>query len=156
MKRPGMMIREVLSSFLKKTATITYPAMKVEMPDRFRGRIIFHNQRCIGCKLCVRDCPSEAITINKIGEKQFEAIIDLDRCVYCAQCVDSCNKDALESSKDYELASLVKTMLKVYANVDGPYPPVAAPAAEAAPPAAVAPPAAPAVAPPAAAPGADD
>jgi ferredoxin len=47
--------------------------------------------------LCVRDCPSEAISINKIGEKRFEAIIDLDRCVYCGQCVSSCNKDALES-----------------------------------------------------------
>jgi formate hydrogenlyase subunit 6/NADH:ubiquinone oxidoreductase subunit I len=131
MKRPGMMAREVLGSFWKKTATITYPALSVEMPDKFRGRIIFHATRCIGCKLCVRDCPSEAIAINKIGEKRFEAIIDTDRCIFCAQCVDSCNKDALESSKDYELASLDKATLKVNANVDEAFEPaVAVPATE--------------------------
>jgi formate hydrogenlyase subunit 6/NADH:ubiquinone oxidoreductase subunit I len=118
MKRPGMMAAEVIGSFWKKNATITYPAVKVLMPDKFRGRIIFHASRCIGCKLCVRDCPSEAIAINKLAEKSFEAIIDSDRCIFCAQCVDSCNKDALESSKDYELASLDKSSLRVNANVD--------------------------------------
>jgi len=138
MKRPGKMVREVLGHFLRKNATIKYPAVKVEMPDKFRGRIAYHAQRCIGCMLCVRDCPSEAIAINKIGEKRFEAIIDLDRCIYCGQCVISCNKDALESSKYYELASLDKAKLKIDANIDGPYPTVAAPAAvsDAAPPAA--------------------
>jgi formate hydrogenlyase subunit 6/NADH:ubiquinone oxidoreductase subunit I len=123
MKRPGFMAREVLGQFTRKVATITYPALKVEMPNRFRGAIVFHAQRCVGCKLCVRDCPSEAITINKIGEKRFEAIIDMDRCVFCAQCVDSCNKDALESSKEYELATLDKATLKVNVNVDEPFEP---------------------------------
>jgi formate hydrogenlyase subunit 6/NADH:ubiquinone oxidoreductase subunit I len=118
MKRPGMMLTEAFGQFWKRPATISYPAQKVEMPDKFRGRIIFHARRCVGCKLCVRDCPSEAIAINKIGEKSFEAIIDMNRCVFCAQCVDSCNKDALECSKDYELASLDKASLKVNANVD--------------------------------------
>ncbi len=129
MKRPGMMIREVLGSFTKKPVTITYPVLKVQMPDKFRGKIVYHAQRCIGCMLCVRDCPSEAIAINKIGEKRWEAIIMMDRCVYCGQCVDSCNKDALESSKDYELAALDKSTLTVDVNIDGPYP-VAVPVAE--------------------------
>lgn len=120
MRRPGMMLREVLGSLSKKVATIAYPAVKVEMPEKFRGKIVFHARRCIGCKLCVRDCPSEAIAINKIGEKRFEAIIDMTRCVFCGQCVDSCNQDALESSKAYELASLDKSTLKIDANVDEP------------------------------------
>ena len=127
------MIREVLGSFTKKPVTITYPALKVQMPDKFRGKIVYHAQRCIGCMLCVRDCPSEAIAINKIGEKRWEAIIKMDRCVYCGQCVDSCNKDALESSKDYELAALDKATLTVDVNIDGPLPqagPVAGPLAD--------------------------
>lgn len=109
---------EVLGQFMKKVATITYPAEKVAMPDKFRGRIIFHAGRCVGCRLCVRDCPSEAIAINKLEEKRFEAIIDMTRCIFCGQCVDSCNKDALESSPDYELAAFDKAALKVDANVD--------------------------------------
>ena len=124
------MIREVLGSFTKKPATISYPALKVQMPDRFRGKIVYHAQRCIGCMLCVRDCPSEAIAINKVGEKRWEAIIMMDRCVYCGQCVSSCNKDALESSKDYELAALDKSTLTVDVNIDGPFPPADAPAAD--------------------------
>ncbi|MHB9020155.1 MAG: 4Fe-4S dicluster domain-containing protein, partial [Minisyncoccota bacterium] len=73
---------------------------------------------CIGCKICMKDCPSNAITINKVGDKQFEAVIDLDKCVYCAQCVDSCPKKALESTKEFELAQLDKNKLKVKINVE--------------------------------------
>jgi formate hydrogenlyase subunit 6/NADH:ubiquinone oxidoreductase subunit I len=131
MKRPGIMLREVLGSIRKKVATISYPAVKVEMPDKFRGRIVFHAHRCIGCKLCVKDCPSEAIRIDKVAEKQFEATIDLDRCVFCGQCVDSCNKEALESSKDYELASLNRATLRVKADIDEPIVPVMAAPGEA-------------------------
>jgi formate hydrogenlyase subunit 6/NADH:ubiquinone oxidoreductase subunit I len=111
--RPGKMIKEVLSHILKKPATILYPKEKIEMPDKFRGKLKFDPSKCIGCKLCMKDCPSGAITITKIGEKEFQAEIDLASCIYCAQCVDSCPKKALEATKDVELAQLDKAKLKV-------------------------------------------
>ena len=113
MIRPGKMIREVLESLFKKAATTKYPLVKAVMPDKFRGKLKFYPERCIGCKMCMRDCPSNAIIIRKLGEKKFEAEIDLAKCIYCAQCVDSCPKKALESTKEFELAGLDHEKLKV-------------------------------------------
>lgn len=109
----GKMLKEVLNSLFKKPATNLYPAEKLELPENFRGKLIFDPEKCIGCRLCMKDCPSGAITINKTGEKQFEAEIDLGRCIYCAQCVDSCLKKALAVTKEVELAQLDVKNLKV-------------------------------------------
>ncbi|MFH1477623.1 MAG: 4Fe-4S binding protein [Verrucomicrobiota bacterium] len=129
MIKPGKMAREVLQSLFRPPATVLYPSVKVPRPDRFRGKIKFTSARCIGCKLCMQDCPTNAITITRVGDKQFQAEFDLDKCIYCAQCVDSCPKKALESTTEYELAQLQRDKLKVIFHAE-PTPP-SAPAAPA-------------------------
>jgi formate hydrogenlyase subunit 6/NADH:ubiquinone oxidoreductase subunit I len=116
MKMPGAMLGEVLAHTFKKSANTNYPFAKAQMPDNFRGKLVSHDEKCIGCKICMKDCPSNAITITKVAEKQFEVIIDLDKCIFCAQCVDSCPKKVLESSKEFELAALDRSTLKVRIN----------------------------------------
>jgi formate hydrogenlyase subunit 6/NADH:ubiquinone oxidoreductase subunit I len=106
MSFPGKMAAQVISGGLfHKPATLLYPYEKATMPKGFRGRLIFYPERCVFCKLCMKDCPSEAIQINKLGEKQYQAIVNLGRCLFCGQCTLSCNKDALEMSTNYELAT---------------------------------------------------
>jgi formate hydrogenlyase subunit 6/NADH:ubiquinone oxidoreductase subunit I len=116
MSKLGKMIPEVLRSVFKKPATNMYPFEKLEMPAKFRGKLKFYPEKCIGCKLCMRDCPSAASVINKLEDNTFEARINLGRCIYCAQCVDTCPKKALEASRDVELAQLDPKNLKVVYN----------------------------------------
>jgi formate hydrogenlyase subunit 6/NADH:ubiquinone oxidoreductase subunit I len=54
-----------------------------------------------------------AIQIERVGEKSFEARIDLGRCIFCGQCAFVCPKQTIELTKDFELAAFDRASLKV-------------------------------------------
>lgn len=111
---PGKMAREVLRHSVMPPATREYPFVKAEMPDNFRGKIIFDGEKCIGCRICIRDCPAKAVNILKVADRVFEAEFHLDRCIYCAQCVDSCPRGALDNSGEFELAQIDRTQHRIH------------------------------------------
>ena len=128
MARPLKALGEVLNNLFKKHSTSEYPAKKHKPAKAYRARIKFKPEDCIGCNICVRNCPANAITIKQINpedkpqtlpdgkvvpaKRKFKCNIDLGRCIYCAQCVESCPKKALESSEEFELTVFDKKDLQ--------------------------------------------
>ena len=48
-------------------------------------------EKCPGCGLCVRYCPTAAIS----GERKHPYIIDPDKCIHCGLCMSVCRLDAI-------------------------------------------------------------
>jgi Formate hydrogenlyase subunit 6/NADH:ubiquinone oxidoreductase 23 kD subunit (chain I) len=113
MNRTGKMLPLALRSLLKKPATIDYPHQKANVPPDFRGKLKFDASRCVGCRLCMKDCPSGAIEIINVGEKLFKAVVHLDKCIYCGQCTESCKRGALCCTPEFELAAFDRSKLTV-------------------------------------------
>ncbi len=128
MKKPLAAIGEVIKNIFTKPATSRYPFTKAQPDAKFRGQIKFDPKLCVGCQMCVRNCPASAIKIIQINPqdkptvlpdgkiipapRKFKCEIDLGRCIFCGQCADSCFKKAIVSSQDFELASTDKKDLQ--------------------------------------------
>ena len=74
----------------------------VTVPEKFRGKIAYDKESCIGCRLCIRVCPSRAIEFLP-EEKKIK--IRIDRCLFCSQCNDVCPTNSLSMSEDFLLAN---------------------------------------------------
>lgn len=49
-------------------------------------------EKCIGCGMCRRNCPTEAIS----GEVKKQHVIDQDKCIKCGKCFEVCKFDSVQ------------------------------------------------------------
>lgn len=47
--------------------------------------------KCVGCGICVGECPVEAIEIKDDGKAE----IDPDKCISCGTCAGACPNEAI-------------------------------------------------------------
>jgi len=126
------MIFELIKQFFRKPATNKFPlkyipksinnALRkisigkikinppIETPKNFRGRIKYDKEKCIGCGLCIKVCPSKAIEMK---EKEKKIRIFVARCTFCAQCTEVCPVKALSMSNEFLLAEYDKFSKKL-------------------------------------------
>lgn len=74
----------------------------VPTPEKFRGKIVYDRDTCIGCKMCIRVCPANAIEF--IPETK-RVRIWITQCIFCSQCNDVCPKNSLSMSSNFLLAT---------------------------------------------------
>jgi len=95
------LLPNVLSTFFSKAVTEKYPVEKTSLTERYRGKVNIHAENCIGCRLCVLDCPAGALEMEKDSKTKFQLLHYPDRCTYCGQCEQSCRFDAIYMDNAY-------------------------------------------------------
>ncbi len=91
-----------LNKVQKNTELLNPP---VEVPPNFRGKISYNRDKCTGCQLCIKVCPTKAIEFIP-EEKKVKIFVS--RCCFCAQCNDICPTGALSMTDEFMLSSYEK------------------------------------------------
>ncbi len=90
----------------------------VPTPPNFRGKIEYDMDKCVGCGLCIKVCPTKAIEFRQCEKAEIlhckEGVklatplkirIYVSRCCFCAQCTEICPKKCLSMSSEFLLAN---------------------------------------------------
>ncbi len=113
---PGRIAALALKNLFSKPVTVNVKGNEPVISERYRGIIVYAPHDCIGCGICMRDCPTGALSVKNLGTKEnrlMRAELDTGRCIFCCQCVDSCPKKCLSSSPDFNLNKTSRDGLKV-------------------------------------------
>ncbi|MFK5880981.1 MAG: hypothetical protein QM482_02100 [Sulfurospirillum sp.] len=92
-----------IGTLFEHPKTVTYPAVKKDIPKGYRGFHINDLEACIGCANCQEVCMNEAIDMIH-PDKEYNIKntsgciprIDYGRCCWCSLCTDVCPPGSLK------------------------------------------------------------
>ena len=91
----------VFKHLFMRPVTLEYPEKKRE--TNVRGKLEVSG--CVGCGVCQKVCPSNAIEFIKNDDgKVVSYTFDLKKCIFCGNCMYYCPHKAIKMTNEYELA----------------------------------------------------
>ncbi len=95
-----------------RPVTILYPYEKEWIPDNYRGRPGLRFDKCVGCGVCSRMCPTGCIKMVEVADDDGKMVmrpqVFVGRCAFCGYCAEYCPVNAMTVTPEYELAELFK------------------------------------------------
>lgn len=103
-------VREAVSQLFSKSSCDMYPFKPSIAAEGYRGRIVFHADKCINCGMCERVCAGGAIstTVEKLEGDEGDKItrtFNLGSCTFCSHCASFCTTKAIEFTQDYHMVA---------------------------------------------------
>lgn len=100
----------VLKHLFMRPVTLEYPEKNRFQSDAFRGKPEVSG--CVGCGICKKVCPSNAIDFVKDENGNVVSYtFDLNKCILCGNCMYYCPHNAIKMTGEFELASENKNEL---------------------------------------------
>ncbi len=101
-------VKEALTHLFSKPSTIAFPAAPSPAKPNYRGKIVFHPDKCISCNMCERVCAGQAISHTSEPCEEGERITRqfyLGSCTFCSHCASFCTHGAIELTDDYHMVA---------------------------------------------------
>lgn len=100
------MLKALSARLFQGYRTGKFPDAPPSLPDRFAGRPEILPEKCSGCGLCRKNCPTGAVQL-----KDGHPVIDTGRCIFCRDCEQSCSAGALRLGGEYRMAAMTRGRL---------------------------------------------
>ena len=90
------LIPHLLRALFHRRVTLEYPERPLELTPAYRGQVVCHIDDCTGCGLCARDCPSQALRVERKAGGGVVMEHLYDRCSSCGQCEVGCRRGSIK------------------------------------------------------------
>ncbi|MBU3917053.1 EFR1 family ferrodoxin [bacterium] len=103
---------ELAWSTLMFWAVPVLPIFYLFMARIWMGKLMFSNNRCIGCGLCAKFCSNHGVIMKEIGEKKRPYWTY--HCEACLRCMGFCKKKAIEAGHSWAILLYFITSVPVF------------------------------------------
>jgi len=91
----GHLLPHLIRRLFWPRETIAYPAGPLQLANAYRGQVAVDIARCSGCTRCARECPSEALEVERLPGGGVRVHVAHDRCASCGICESVCRGGAI-------------------------------------------------------------